>query len=529
MMARSALVIGAIALVTLCFVGMASAHSWVGCTDYRGPVDFYDDSKCYAYPRNWETARAGALTPDAKGYFLGADTGYNYQGTETAACQLPMANPVTNAYTTNYPRAVYEQGKTYCLAWPMKNHGAATCTNQYIPDTSMLMFRSGVNPTSDPTQAAFKQHEVTQNFGVHTNGVIDCLGFQRSPKFCDNTDRALATGCFTVPADQAVGTYVYQWYWIFNQGTAPYTTCWDAQVVAAGSGRGSGGLINAVSMVDNLGAGGSTCQTNWAAQTGSVPVTAPTAATSTGTSSTPTTPTTTGVVVPINGDSVRVTSTPTTMPLSGSFTVNVQYAATGDRVIVVDILSAGATANWYGKGTAQISSAADATTTITLTLSSAPTAGAAYVLRAWLVAKTVYDAYLLEIQKPAAQQNTILAQPWTQELSRDDASIVAVSSTTPTTPSASSTGSHTTTTTHHSSSTGHATTTHASSSAASTDSAAASSSGTAVTTSTGVHDIDVIDRIIDRILHSSAASSSSAPVSVSGLLVGMALAAILAF
>jgi hypothetical protein len=30
-------------------------------------------------------------------------------------------------------------------------------------------------------------------------------------------------------------------------------------------------------------------------------------------------------------------------------------------------------------------------------------------------------------------------------------------------------------------------------------------------------------------LHSSAASSSSAPVSVSGLLVGMALAAILAF
>lgn len=140
-----------------------------------------------------------------------------------------MTSPIDNAYTTAYPKAIYEQGKLYCLAWPTKNHVAATATNQYIPDTSMVMCTctvianinvthdfaqklkvSAQGVTKDPNQSAFV--DVATNFGTHTNGVIDCLGFQRSPKFAENTDKALATGCFKIPTAMATGTYVFQWY-----------------------------------------------------------------------------------------------------------------------------------------------------------------------------------------------------------------------------------------------------------------------------------------------------------------------------
>ena len=36
------------------------------------------------------------------------------------------------------------------------------------------------------------------------------------------------------------GSYVFQWYWEFNAGS-PYSTCFDVDVVAEGSGNGSGG------------------------------------------------------------------------------------------------------------------------------------------------------------------------------------------------------------------------------------------------------------------------------------------------
>jgi hypothetical protein len=415
-----------VALLVLLAVVRVAAHSWVGCADYRGPVDYYDDTKCFAYPRNWATARGAALTPIAKGYQLGTDTGYNYQGSETAACQLPMTNPIDNAYTTRYPKAIYEQGQTYCLAWPTKNHVAASCTNQYIPDTTMKLFRSSVNPTTNPTQTDFKRNEVTTNFGAHTNGQIDCLGFQRSPKFCENSDKALATGCFTVPSTQPVGNYIYQWFWVFNSGDTAYSTCWDAQVVARGSGRGGGGLLSAATVTDTLNGGtsGSTCRTNWAnVRTVTVPST-PSVGTLTGTAA-PATPTT-NTQVGLNGDSVRCTYWPTTIPRTNgaTFTVNVAYTSTGSRQLLVDILDArGLT--WYGKGTATITSTGGSTsaTTITLTVNTAsgtPTLGSSVILRAWLVDAQVYQDYLSESQKPAAQQDPSKVQPWTKELSRND-------------------------------------------------------------------------------------------------------------
>ena len=56
----------------------ARGHSWVACTDYRGDVNFFEEDKCEAWPRNWEN-RGGALTETANGYHIAADTGRNHQ------------------------------------------------------------------------------------------------------------------------------------------------------------------------------------------------------------------------------------------------------------------------------------------------------------------------------------------------------------------------------------------------------------------------------------------------------------------
>jgi len=190
-------------------------------------------------------------------------------------CQSDFDGTYSN-YDSNYPRATYEAGKVYCLAWPMKNHGAATCTNAFIPDTSTRLFHSDADATSDPTQAEFKANNVNNvlleedcdaddttsdecQLGLekHVQGQMDCKGYQRSPRFCDNTDRALGTGCFQAPS--TTGNYVFQWYWEFNAGS-PYSTCYDAIVVAAGAGNGEGGTSGTPDEADD--AFGGACTNN---------------------------------------------------------------------------------------------------------------------------------------------------------------------------------------------------------------------------------------------------------------------------
>ena len=244
-----------LAILSLSFVDRAAAHSWLACSDYRGDVNFFEQDKCYGWPRRWQEARRNAANPIAKGYQIGLDTGYNYQPSGGQACNFPMAS---DSYSADFPMAVYEAGETYCLAWPTKNHAAADCTNPFIPDTKMVLFRSEANAAADPTQAGFEKNPVPTKFGKHVNGQIDCLGYQRAPKFCDDTDKAMATGCFTAPA--TAGTYVMQWYWEFNAGSL-YTTCWDAQVVAKGAGRGKGGLTGTAAGFGTS----NVCATNWAA------------------------------------------------------------------------------------------------------------------------------------------------------------------------------------------------------------------------------------------------------------------------
>lgn len=413
-------------LATLCAsTAVVNAHSWLACADYRGSVEKYDESKCYAYPRNWESARGGFLAPDPNGYHIGGDSGYNYNPSENAACQFPKANPVDNGYTQKYPKAVYEQGKTYCLAWPMKNHGAAQCTNQYIPDTKFTLFRSAVNPGSDPTITQFKTNEVTHYFGKHQDGNIDCLGFQRSPKFCDNTDKAMGTGCFKVDDNQPLGHYVYQWYWEFNPGSV-YTTCWDVQVVASGQGRGGGGVTGASGVVDNLhgvGTSGSICRNNWASAAPSLP--APVTPTNPDAgNNAPPTPADPDATVPVTGDTVKFSKVPATLLYTAKsgdkIKATVAYSATADRVIVVDVLTrlCDKGASWHGKGVAYVT-AGSGFKEIEVTLDFA--AGgllqdAHTVLHTWIVDKAVFDD---------PQED----QPWTKEFDAESRTFALSTST----------------------------------------------------------------------------------------------------
>ena len=133
--------------VLLCSFSSVLGHSWLGCADYRGDVSTFDWSKCYAFPRNFQAGMQLSSTKPTDPSAIGNDMGFNYNGGDS--CNKPMTSPVSSAYSTTYPMAVYEQGGTYCLAHPTKNHVAGDkCTNAYIPDTRMTVFRSGVNPSS---------------------------------------------------------------------------------------------------------------------------------------------------------------------------------------------------------------------------------------------------------------------------------------------------------------------------------------------------------------------------------------------
>jgi len=111
------------------------------------------------------------------------------------------------------------------LAWPSKNHVAASCTNPFIPDTSLELFVAPQSASPTFTQAV----QASFSDDPHVNSVIDFKGFQNCPRFCDGTDKALCTGTFTVP-DLTDGVYSFQWRWVFNAGTAPYVSCFEARI-----------------------------------------------------------------------------------------------------------------------------------------------------------------------------------------------------------------------------------------------------------------------------------------------------------
>lgn len=364
----------ALLCVLLYTSSLVHAHSWVACTDYRGDRTNYDVSFCKGFPRNWQNAGGNAA--------FGADTGFNYQAPASGArpCRDPLNGNYASGYTAQFPMAQYASGSTVCLAWPSKNHVAATCTNQYIPDTSLKLFAAPTG-TSDPSQATFRG-TLVRDWTEHQNGVIDFKGFQNCPAFCNNMDKSLCSQCFTVPNNLQVGkVYTFQWYWIFNENTDPYTTCWEAMIVA-GDGSASGGSTTGAS-------------SGTPATTGAVVIPPPICNGNGGNGN--------NGNVPNYGDNVIISKAPFSIPRAGTFDVVVAYSASGSRQITVDILDTKTSPTWYGKGVVTVQ-AGKGTVSVRATTQGNPPVGPNYVLRAWSV----------------DSQHVSKSDPWSYELSRND-------------------------------------------------------------------------------------------------------------
>lgn len=219
-------------LVLVNIFALTSAHSWVACTDYRiqssDQVNVFAESQCKGYGRSW--SQCCENTP------FGLDRGYNYQPGAGKLCRNPLnpADGYNAAYSTISPMAKYAPGQQVCLAWAPKNHVAASCNNPFIPDNGMEVYMSGPNPTADAVNV--NQMRKVADWGK--NPSADALkGFQYCPQFCSNPDKATCTGCFYLPQDVVVGAvYSFVWTWEFNTPADQYSTCWEAQIVAAPEG-----------------------------------------------------------------------------------------------------------------------------------------------------------------------------------------------------------------------------------------------------------------------------------------------------
>jgi hypothetical protein len=197
--------------------GLASAHSWVHCTDYRGDTVHYEPDQCFGNPRPID-GKVPGMTP------FGTDTGFNQQPGATKCHSTDAQHP-------SYPMATYQRGQQITLAWPTKNHVAATCTNAFIPDHSLRLYVAE-GQFESTAEESFTWKHVPSSFSEnpHVFGQMDQLGFQNCPDFCNNMDKTLCTGTFLVPEDLLDGTYTFQWRWEFNEGTSPYVTCFEANV-----------------------------------------------------------------------------------------------------------------------------------------------------------------------------------------------------------------------------------------------------------------------------------------------------------
>jgi len=219
-----------LALVTPCVIG----HSWVACTkyDYSGSVNdsqVYNPAKCSGWGRGWGPGFCQTTNTE-----FGVDCGYNF-ASQSPVCPTALSTNYASAYTTESPMATYAPGETVCLAWPAKNHVAASCINPDIPDHGLKVYMSQANPTADPSTLSTLQNSGTlvKDFGANT--VADgMVGFQHCPLFCSNPDKCLCTGCFTIPTTVQEGAvYSFFWVWLFNSVSDTYTTCWEATISGA--------------------------------------------------------------------------------------------------------------------------------------------------------------------------------------------------------------------------------------------------------------------------------------------------------
>jgi len=218
-------------IITLLLISTVFSHSWLECTKYEGDLEVFEADKCIGRPRPLNANGQNV------GNVFGQDIGMDFRPDANGRCQ----GDASLGTAQNFPNGLisYEGGNTYTIAWPPKNHVAAECTNPNIPDEFLRLYMAPYDQNAgDPDQATFKQNQVPASFSdePHVNGQIDFKGFQNCPNFCDDTDKSLCTGTFTLPADVPVGVYTFQWYWAFNGENDLYATCWEAEVLAATNG-----------------------------------------------------------------------------------------------------------------------------------------------------------------------------------------------------------------------------------------------------------------------------------------------------
>lgn len=194
------------------FIGNVFAHSWVECTDYD-PISFdfqtlgdFDRARCNGYPRAFKLQFERGFS---------VDTGYNW---ELPTCRDKF-NP--DDYNDQVVMARYAPGQIIYISHPAKNHVADTCTNPFIPDTSIkVLMSSNTNvDTFDVPLEMVGEKKV--------KGVIDHLGFQRCYKFCDNPDGSHCLTGWKLPDNIQEGVHSFLWLWEFNEGQF-YSNCFDA-------------------------------------------------------------------------------------------------------------------------------------------------------------------------------------------------------------------------------------------------------------------------------------------------------------
>jgi len=204
------------------------SHSWLHCTKYEGDLEVFQPEQCLGNPR----PLGGNRNVNDNGF--GQDIGMDFRPAGGGArCQGNAQAGLASNYGGPANLVTYKAGQTYTLAWPPKNHVAAECTNGNIPDTFLRLYMTPYDETAgDPDQDTFKAGQVKASFSddPHVRGQMDMKGFQNCPRFCDDTDKSLCTGTFTIGADVPPGVYTFQWYWAFNSEADLYATCWEATV-----------------------------------------------------------------------------------------------------------------------------------------------------------------------------------------------------------------------------------------------------------------------------------------------------------
>ncbi|KAF0719875.1 Aste57867_736 [Aphanomyces stellatus] len=215
-------------LAALLIAPLVVGHSWLECTNYdvrssSSNTLYWNASACSGH------ARCGGRQA-TEGF--GVDTGFDFRPLLAGRpCQCAASS--ASAYGGAARMATYVKGQRVCVAYPAKNHVADVCTNAYIPDAGVRIFRTRAWPTAaDGVDPPLRQWpvEYTHANGRHDDGRVDYKGFQHCPKFCQDKGRALCSLCFQLEDDLAPGKYTFQWQWSFNSVDDLYATCWEAIV-----------------------------------------------------------------------------------------------------------------------------------------------------------------------------------------------------------------------------------------------------------------------------------------------------------